>query len=227
MSAGHPLHPATDERPRVLVWFDYSCPFCYVDHFRFERLATRHDFDIVDMPFELRPSAPLEGISARDSGLAHSEHVSAFIARAAKEEGIVLHDRDLLPNTHRALLLGEVARDAGPALHRAVHVGVFDALFGQGLDIGDEAVLLEVAEAAGLPRETAETAWADTRYEGRLHAFRHLAAAMGVTATPSALICNQLIIGSRPVAVLEEAISRCLLTLADAKAESLSPAVGA
>jgi len=231
MSAGRPVPhgdgtPAEDrtgssERPRVLVWFDYSCPFCYIDYFRFERLATEHDIEVVSVPFELRPSIPPEGISARDQGLEHSEHVAAYLARIAKEEGIELLERDLLPNTHLALLLGEVARDAGSAVHRAVHVGIFDALYGQGLDTGGGGVLLDVAETAGLPREAAEAAWTDARYEERLHAFRHLALSMGVDATPAALICNELLIGARPVAVLEAAISRCLVTLAEAQSAAV------
>ena len=225
MSAGHPVHKHVAERPRLLLWFDYSCPFCYVDHSRFERLATVHDVEIVSVPFELRPSLPPEGTSARAAGLEHSERVAAYLARVARDEGIEIVERDLVPNTHQALLLGEVARDAGPALHRAFHVGVFDAMFGRGLDIGNRDVLLDVAEAAGLPRETAGTAWTDARFGQRVHSFRHLATALGVTATPAALICNQLLIGSRPVAVLEEAISRCLLTLADAQAETVPPTV--
>ena len=48
-------------RPRVLLFYDYACPFCYVDQFRFERLAREHDVEIVPVaerqlnvpPFEL------------------------------------------------------------------------------------------------------------------------------------------------------------------------------
>lgn len=54
------------------------------------------------VPYELRPSAPPEGISAKEHGIAHSEHVAAYIAKVAAEEGIDLHDGDLQPNTHLA-----------------------------------------------------------------------------------------------------------------------------
>lgn len=199
-------------RPRVLLWFDYACPFCYVDWFRFERLAREHDVEIVLVPYELRPSAPPEGISAKEQGLAHSEHVAAYIAKVAAEEGIVLHDGDLLPNTHLALIAGEVARDEGPQTHRRMHVALFAALYGDDLDIGSRDVLLSVADGAGLDRAKVTAAWSDERYEQRLHAFRHLAMAMGVDATPAALICNELLIGTRPAAVIAAAIERCIVS---------------
>ena len=44
---------------------------------------------------------------------------------------------------------------------------------------------------------------------------------LGVGATPSALICNELLIGSRPYRVLEAALERCLVT-----EESVQRAVG-
>ncbi len=118
--------------------------------------------------------------------------------------------RDLLPNSHAAIVLGEIARDAGPAVHRAVHLGVFDAYYGRGLDIGDRAVLLEVAERAGLARGVVEAGWRDPTYEKRVHALRHLAVALGVSATPSALVCDTLIVGTRPPAVIAATVEECL-----------------
>ena len=58
--------------------------------------------------------------------------------------------------------------------------------------------------------EVAE-AFADGRYDERLHQFRHLALELGISATPSALICNELLIGTRPYEVLEASMERCLV----------------
>lgn len=204
---------APAERPRVLVWFDYSCAFCYVDWFRFARMSVDDDVEVMYLPFELRPEIAAAGISAAEHGLAHSEHVVAYLKRQASAEGIDYREQDRVPNTHLALLLGEAARDAGESVHRAVHLGVFRALFGRGADIGDREILLGIAEKAGMERAAAEAAWTDPKFEQRLHAMRHLAMAMGVKATPSALVCNELIIGSRPAAVVEQSIERCLAGL--------------
>jgi predicted DsbA family dithiol-disulfide isomerase len=198
------------ETPRVLLFFDYACSFCYVDTYRFARLSRDRSVDVVHIPFELRPDAPAGGISARAAGLEHSERVEDHLRRLAAEEGIPYDTQDSIPNTHKAMALAESARDAG--LHQTVHEAVFRAYFGEGRDIGDETVLLDIAAASGLDPEDVVDAWATGRHEDRLHAFMHLGSDLGVRATPAALICNELLIGTRPYGVIRDAVDRCLVT---------------
>jgi len=203
--------PAEDtSAPRVLEFFDYSCPFCYLDRFRIGRLSAEHGAELVYLPFELHPDVPEGGVSALETGLAYSDHVQALMVRRAAEEGVPFTLPDLLPNTRHALALGEFAREAGIEVHERVHVALFAARYAHGRDIGSDDVLLDVAAREGL--DTAELArvWAEGTFDERLHRFRHLALAMGVTGTPSAIICNELIIGVRPTHVLQEALDRCV-----------------
>ena len=51
--------------PRVLVFFDYACQFCYLDWPRFKRLRAEHDAELFLVPFELRPQLPDEGVADR------------------------------------------------------------------------------------------------------------------------------------------------------------------
>lgn len=208
--ADEPEKGAGAATPRVLVFFDYACPLCYIDEPRFEELERDYDVELVHVPFELRPDIPEGGISAKEHGLGHSEKVEEHMARLAREGGFEMHIPDLLPRTHRALVMGEVARDQG--IHRPVHRAIFSAYFADERDLGDETVLLDVAAAAGLDPADVRRAWESGSHEDRLHSFRHLATSLGVDATPSALICNQLIIGSRPYGVIRDALERCLVT---------------
>lgn len=170
------------------------------------------------VPLELRPDAPEGGLSASANGLGHSQKVEEYLVRVAADEGLPMMLPDLVPNTHRAIVLSEVARDAGPAVHRAAHAAVFLAHYGEGLDIGAKDVLLRVAESVdGLDPAAVGRAWENGAMEGRIHEFRHMAAHLGIDTTPAALICNELLVGSRPYAVLAQAVSRCLLTAADAE----------
>lgn len=174
---------------------------------------------MVDIPFELRPDVPDEGISSAAHGLEHDDRVKRHLRRLAEKEGIPFQEVDLLPNTHKAMLMAESARDEG--VYPRVHTAIFAAYFGDGEDIGDETVLLRVARENGLdPRKVVE-AWASGKHEERLHAFRHLGEDLGVTATPAALICNELMIGSRPYGVIRDAVGRCLVT-AENVAEKVS-----
>ncbi|MBE0417010.1 MAG: DsbA family protein [Coriobacteriia bacterium] len=211
MAEEHSHEHTAFERPRVLVFFDYACPFCYVDQHRFNTLESELDvdFDIFLVPFELRPTMPDEGIELSQDETGHSERVDEYLERAAKKEGFPLSQPSLLPKTHKALVLGEVARDLGDALHRRVHAAIFRAYFGEGKDIGSSEVLLGIAGEFGIEREELEKAWEEGTHDERLHQFRHIALHLGLDATPAALICNELFIGSRPAGVLREALERC------------------
>ncbi len=168
------------------------------------------DFEMVLVPFELRPEMPEEGWQVGELEAAgHSDRVSDHLHRLSEKEGFPLVLPDFLPNTHKALSVAEVARDEGDALHRLVHRGIFAAHFGEGLDIGDESILLAVAEDSGLDTQTVERAWRADTYADRLHQFRHVALQLGIDATPATLICNELLIGSRPTAVIRDALARC------------------
>lgn len=212
--------------PRVLLFFDYACPFCYVDLFRFLRLAEEHAVDLVPCPLELRPAMPEGGISASEHGLTHGERVEQHLTRLASAEGARMTHPDLVPKTHLAMAMAELARDTGPDMYWRVHLAVFDAYYGAGLDIGDRDVLLGVAREQGLDADEVEAAWEEGVYEARLEQFRHLAGHLGVSATPAALVCNTLLIGSRPYRVIEEALEECLITPERAEREAAEGAGG-
>jgi len=169
------------------------------------------------VPFELHADIPPEGVSAKEHGLAHSERVEEHLRRVARDGGFPLVLPDHLPNTHLALGLGEYARDAGEEQHRLAHQTIFDARYARGLDIGSREVLLGIAEALGFGADDVSKAWEDRRFDKRLDQFRHLAGYLGVAATPAALVCNELLIGSRPYQVLSDALERCTITPASAE----------
>jgi predicted DsbA family dithiol-disulfide isomerase len=200
----------TAARPQVLVFYDYTCVFCYTERVRLEKLAERYGAEIVPVPFELRPEIPLDGVSAAEHGLGHGERVETYLQNLSRREGFPLTIVDHVPHTHLAHVMGEVARDAGTDVLGTTQALVFEAYFGRGLDIGSREVLLEIAEAAGLEPEAVERAWRDGTYEDRLAEFKRFAHEIGVTATPSALVCDELLIGTHPYRELAEAAERCL-----------------
>jgi len=199
-----------DMRPRVMVFFDYACQFCYLDWPRFKRLRSEHDVDLFLMPYELRPQMPAEGVPIEQIGR-HSERVEEHMVRMAREADIGFMFPAFVPKTHLALALGEYARDEGPEAHEVLHEAIFSAYNARGEDIGNAEVLLDIAETHALDRTDVAAAFAEGRFDERLHEFLHLALSLGISATPSALICNELFIGTRPYEVLEESLRRCLI----------------
>ncbi len=203
--------PAAPVTPRVLVFFDYACQFCYLDWPRFKRLRAEHTVELFLIPFELRPGLAETGVSIAEMGAGHSERVEEYMQRMAREADIGLTFPSFVPNTHLALALGECARDAGPEVHESVHEAIFSAYSARAEDIGNAEVLLRIANEEALDVADVAAAFAERRYDERLHQFRHLALEIGITATPSALICNELLIGSRPYEVIEASLEHCLL----------------
>ena len=205
-------------RPRILVFFDYACQFCYLDWPRLVRLREAHDADLFLIPFELRPQLSEAGISVDELGGHHSERVVEHMKRMAAEGGLRLSFPSFVPNTHLALALGEYARDIDEPTHERVHEAIFSAYNADERDIGSLDVVRGIAASQGLNVDEVTAALAEGRYDERLHQFYHFALSVGVSATPAAVICNELLLGTRPYEVLEESMRRCLVTEADLEA---------
>ena len=171
------------------------------------------DVEIVLVPFELRPDMPDEGFqrSEFEEG-GHSYRVKEHVLGLAEREGFPMVTPPFLPKTHLAHTLVEIARDQGDERHRELHHAVFGAYFGQARDSGSKDVLLALAEDHGMDTDEVITAWDEDGYAERLHQFSHLAMHLGLDSTPAALICNELLIGSRPYGVVRDALERCLVT---------------
>ncbi len=200
--------------PRILLFYDYTCPFCYVDQFRFDRLVRERDVEIVLVPFELRPEMPDAGWNMSElqaSGLDHG-HIEEHLLDIAQREGFPMTLPPFLPKTHLALALGELARDRGHEAHMAMHRAIFGAHFGDGADIGSRKVLRSIAAQLGYAAQELDRIWDEGTYDERLHQFRHVAMHLGIASTPAALICNELLIGSRPYKNIQDALDRCLVT---------------
>jgi predicted DsbA family dithiol-disulfide isomerase len=171
------------------------------------------DAEFLLAPFELRPDMPDDGIQMSElAASGHSDRVEDHIVRLAAKDGFPWADPQFIPKTHKALALGELARDRGEEAHWRTHRAIFVAHMGEGRDIGKEDVLLEIARDQGFDESVVREAWAEDAYGERLHQFRHVGLHMGLDSTPAALICNELLIGSRPYRVLKDAIDRCLVT---------------
>jgi predicted DsbA family dithiol-disulfide isomerase len=80
---------ADGSESRVLIFYDYACPFCYVDQFRFDRLENEQpDVEFALAPFELRPDMPEEGYQMSELEAAgQSDRVEDHLVRIAQRDG--------------------------------------------------------------------------------------------------------------------------------------------
>ncbi len=148
---------------RLDVVSDAICPWCYVGKRQLDRALVllepeRLGFSVHWRAFQLNPDMPMEGVERRSYRLAkfgsleRSAELDAGVAEAGRRVGITFR-HDLMvrtPNTldaHRLIRFAETV-----AAQDAVVDRLFAAYFTEGRDIGDRAVLADVAAEAGLDR---------------------------------------------------------------------------
>jgi predicted DsbA family dithiol-disulfide isomerase len=112
-----------------------------------------------------------------------------------------------VPNSRRALILGELARERG--VLDELHPRLFAAYWAQGLDIGDERVLVAEGAAVGLGESEILDALTDQRYLPGIESETAAAIELGATGVPAWLVDERLLIpGAQPHEVFARILGR-------------------
>jgi len=157
--------------------------------------------------FELHPETPPGGMELARLHPGEGRDMSGYLDRFAAGFGVYgLQHLKMMPNTRRALAMAEFARDQGKL--DDFRSRVMDARWRYGRDIGDDAVLGELAAAAGLDADAARHAADDAAYLGRLAAIRKEFKRLGVGGIPTFAFPRESIEGCRPYAELSAAALR-------------------
>ena len=199
----------TTEKPELLatVFTDYICPFCYVGDVRLDRLREDYDLKINWCFLEIHPETPAEGMDVSCLGYSNPkwQQMMDNLSALAAEEGITFQPHTFTTNSHKSLLLAEAAKAAGADVFYALHRRLFEAFFTEGRNIGDEAVLTELARESGMPNTVLEQAWTDDRYEQRLQQYLAAAHELDVRATPTIFFGEkQRIDGALPLSIFRK-----------------------
>ena len=138
---------------------DTVCPWCFIGKRRIARaIAMRPDmtFDVHWRPYRLDPTIPPEGVDrraylkAKFGDSPRSAQMGEILRNEGLGEGIDFHfDKiERSPNTLDSHRVIRWAASAG--VQDALVERMFDAYFVQGRNIGDRAVLAEIAAGAGM-----------------------------------------------------------------------------
>lgn len=177
----------------ISIYSDVICPWCLVGKRRLERAldetGLRASTTIEWLPFELNPDMPPEGVAraayrAGKFGAEKSATLDREMTERGREEGIAFaFDRMVrTPSTRKAhILIAHASRlNLGDALKEAL----MRAYFEEARDVGDEAVLLDIAEAQGLDRAASTTALGDPDLLGSVLALERRAGEIGISGVP-------------------------------------------
>ena len=191
---------------KMTIFSDFVCPFCFVASGIVAHL--KQDFDITDtwLPHELHPETPPEGRPLDELvDRFDVDQVTMTCNQRGKPYGLSFARMELLPNSRLALEAAEFARDAG--LFHDFHGRMFRACFTEARNIGDMAVVLDVARQAGLDLDRLGTVLADHRLAARVADGTRLAKEAGVTALPTLIVEGQPpITGAVDESVLRKAL---------------------
>jgi predicted DsbA family dithiol-disulfide isomerase len=135
-------------------------------------------------------------------------HVKAFFEARGLRYNPHPH---VVPNSRAALRLAELARSVDA--HGAFHAALMDAYWDEGRDIGDAALLRELASAVDLPARDVNDVLASDRFLDVIETSTRQAVSIGATGVPAFRIDRRLlVVGAQPETVFEQAFEQLATT---------------
>ena len=183
---------------KVLHWYDFICPFCYIAQQR-NGILVRHGMGDVELAFQAHPDIPPGGIAAGP----RLGPMYALLDHEAKEAGLPLHWPRRLPNSRRALSAAEWTRQHQPAAFPALHKALFAAHFALGEDLEDPGVIDRHANASGVVLGSLHAALLDGGAAKLVTETEATGRKYGVQGTPAWLFNQRLIVGLQTAAEFE------------------------
>jgi predicted DsbA family dithiol-disulfide isomerase len=182
---------------RIDVIIDTVCPWCFIGKRRLERAlknVTGVAVELVWRPFQLNPEIPKQGrshhsyLTEKFGGMDRAASRYGVIRDAGRSEGIHFDFDaiDVTPNSldsHRLLAYSERHGMQTPLVE-----AMFQAYFLEGRDIGDRAVLADIAAKHGLNREEI-AGYLDSEVDiDRIRAEDDMIRRMGVNGVPCYIV---------------------------------------
>lgn len=217
------------ERVTIDIVSDVVCPWCYLGKARLElAIAEVQDEIGVDVnwrPYRLNPDIPPEGVDQKaylEAKLGGAEAVARgheMLTQLGAEVGIHYDFAAIKigPNTLDAHRLLHWAGVEGREIQDRVATALFKANFEEGRNIGDHAVLADIAEASGMDRKLVENLLATDADKDTVIGEIDAAQQMGVNGVPFFIVDGQYAISG---AQTPDVLSNALREIAQLKAEA-------
>ena len=212
-------------KPLVIeVASDVICPWCYIGKRRLEKALALLDAEVKPeirwLPFQLNPGMPKDGIpraeyrKAKFGSIERSRGLDARVAAEGEGEGIAFAFERIerTPNTVAAHQLIDLAQRQGAeaaqkqqGLGTAVVSALFKAYFEEARDIGDPAVLADIAAQAGV------TGWPQQADGKQVAELEEDMRNLGISAVPTFIFGRKVgVSGAHPPESLAQAIRQAV-----------------
>jgi predicted DsbA family dithiol-disulfide isomerase len=203
-------------KPLVIeIASDVICPWCYIGKRRLDKalalLGGEVQPEIRWLPFQLNPEMPRAGIPRADyrkakfGSIERSKGLDARVAAEGEGEGIAFAFERIerTPNTVAAHQLIDLAQKQGRGT--PVVDALFKAYFEEARDIGDPAVLADIAAQAGV------TGWPQQADGKQVAELEEDMRNLGISAVPTFIFGRKVgVSGAHPPESLAQAIRQSL-----------------
>ncbi|MCY1158921.1 MAG: DsbA family oxidoreductase [Citricoccus sp.] len=182
---------------KIEIFSDVACPWCFIGKRRFERALEsfehRDQVEVEWKSYQLDPSLPEHDHRSEVDYLAQTKgmpreqvtRMLAHVTEQARGEDLEYDfDNLVVANSWKAHRVIQRAKAEALQTAEALEEQLFRAHFEQGLDIGDEQVLVRLGTAAGLSQAQVREALTEDRWETAVKQDLATARALGVTGVP-------------------------------------------
>ena len=159
--------------------------------------------------FPLHPETPAEGRALADLFAGRNLDLRSMHAQMKARmtaEGLPYGERTMTYNSRLAQELGKWA-DTQPG-GEAIHDALFRAYFVETLDISQPAVLLDIAERAGLSRDDAREVLEQRTFKAAIDEDWALSRQYGITGVPTFVAGRFGVVGAQPYEALEALVRK-------------------
>lgn len=206
---------------KIEVWSDFVCPFCYIGKRHLEKALDifpyKEQVEVEFKSFELDPNFPTNIDKSIDEVLASKYRMSLDEARKANEAvgkqaasvGLTYHFDTMKPtNTFDAHRLAKFAKEHGNEAE--VTEKLLYAYFTESKNLGDLETLANIAESAGLSRQSALDTLSDKNaYANEVRIDQAIAQQYGISGVPYFVINKKYAIsGAQPIETFVNALTK-------------------
>lgn len=207
---------------KIEIFSDVGCPWCFIGKRRFEKALEsfehRDQVEVEWKSYQLDPSLPEHDDRSEVDYLAQTKgmpreqvtQMLAHVTEQARGEGLAYDfDNLVVANSWKAHRVIQRAKAESLQAAEALEEHLFQAHFEQGLDIGDEQVLVRLGAAAGLTEAQVREALSEDRWETAVKQDLATAQALGVTGVPFFVLGRKYgISGAQPTELFIQALQQ-------------------